>query len=942
MSSHSSLIGMPNCLECDSPLDPSIAGGLCPKCLLKLGVDNTTFFGMGPSASTSPSPAAAPVAAREVVRFGAYEVVRLLGKGGMGSVYEVQQQGTGRRLALKVLGQTFDSPQLRARFLREGQLAAAVRHPHVVGIIAAEEIEGVPVIAMELLHQGNLADQVKREGPQPPAKAVDTVLQIIDGLQAAQSAGVLHRDVKPANCFISADGMVKVGDFGLSISMIATGDQTLTQSGMTLGTPSFAAPEQLRGEDLDLRADIYSVGATLYYLLTGQQTHRGDNVGALIAAVLTKTPADPRSHRAEIPAALARLVMRCLEREKTKRPKNYEALRAALLPFSSEASAPALLGLRFIAGLVDVCLATLLAEIPASLMEKGAWLETTPSIGSVPWFAGMVIMLLYFALMEWRWGATPGKFLCGLRVRSASGDLPGFGAALLRVLVFALLPSLAELMAAPRSHVTTQVEPGSGSSSVSVNVSGDAIFAGGDLIYFLFFIGLFLTMRRANGYAAIQDLISRTRVVMAQSEEEDAMIPVAAISAPDTAERIGPFAVLSRHGAMVEGWDSSLKRMVWLVQREPGSAPLRARRQNLDRPARLRWFQAVECDGEHWEAFEAPPGQPLAVVACRNQPWSRVRRWLLDLATEFSNSARRGERLEMAGFNRVWITAQGRAIWLDFPLPTGGAEFRVSDAASLQEFLAAIAGNCLEPYPPLHASRLMETFAQQRLESADMIVGNLRATMELPGKLTWRRRLLSMALWPLMALAISLLIVLPTAGEISNEWRNNMAAEFATAPPAAAAALSGWMDALYSGSGPVVSIWAGMLAILLLLGAAFTFIWTLVTGLPPGLQLYGLVLTDRQSRPANRMHVMLRTFLTCLTMMALAGNLFFMAVLAFKVHLFVALASGASSVGKGASIGLWGTCVLIFLILAGIAVHACLRPQRAIVDMALGTTIVPK
>lgn len=926
MSSHSSLIGMPNCLECDSPLDPSIAGGLCPKCLLKLGVDNTTFFGMGP--------AAAPPVDREVVRFGAYQVVRLLGKGGMGSVYEVEQEGTGRRLALKVLGQTFDSPELRARFLREGQLAAAVRHPHVVGIIAAEEIEGVPVIAMELLHQGNLADQVKREGPLPPAKAVDAVLQIIDGLQAAQASGVLHRDVKPANCFISADGMVKVGDFGLSISMIATGDQSLTQSGMTLGTPCFAAPEQLRGEDLDLRADIYSVGATLYFLLTGKHTHRAENVGALIAAVLTKTPADPCTLREGIPVALGRVVMRCLEREKTNRPRNYEALRAALLPFSSEAPAPALLGLRFIAGVVDMSLATLLADIAAYSMMGGDWLEKSPDPGSLPWLVWVSIILLYFLLMEWRWGATPGKFLCGLRVRGAGGDLPGFRAALLRAAIFAMLPNLFDLAA---------LFPTDSGFGPSLMTNGETVLAVAQILSVLLSIGLFLSMRRRNGYAAVHDLISRTRVVMAQSEEEEAAIPVTAMPPPDAAgERIGPFIVLARHGALAEAWDASLKRMVWLQQRQPGSTPLRPRRQNLDRPARLRWFQSIEREGEHWEAFEAPPGQPLAVLACRNQPWSRVRRWLSDLALEFTASARRGERLEMAGFNRVWITAQGRAIWLDFPLPAGGEEFRVTDHASLQEFLAAIAGSCLEPHPPLHASRLMETFARQRLESPDLIVGNLRATLELPGRLTWRRRLLALALWPTGAVLMSLLTTLPMIPMLNADMSTHVADLAAQPPAAGSTAELTWLRAVFPGPGMIISLWAGLLAVALWFGAAFTFLWTLFTGSPPGIQLYGLVLVARSGEAAGRARVVLRAFLTSLAMWILVGNLLLLACLASKVPLFMALEMGYHGVAPGIVIGLWTLCVLLFLFFAGLAVHACMRPQRALVDLMLGTTIVPK
>ncbi len=916
--------GMPNCLECDSLLDPAIAGGLCPKCLLKLGVDNTTFFGMGTGPAAK---AAAPVEAPAAVKFGAYRVVHLLGKGGMGSVYEVEQEGTGRRLALKVLGQSLDNPQLRARFLREGQLAAAVRHPHVVGIIAAEEIEGVPVIAMELLHQGNLAEKVKREGPLPPAQAVEAVLQIIDGLQAAQTAGVLHRDVKPANCFISADGVVKVGDFGLSISTLAQGDLTLTLSGMTLGTPTFAAPEQLRGEDLDLRADIYSVGATLYYLLTGQVTHKADNVGALIAAVLTKTPADPSTLRPGIPAALARVVMRCLEREAARRPKSYETLRAALLPFSMEAPAPGMLGLRFIAGVVDLAVISLCVELPAFLLLPGPWADAVQKPGTAAWLLSVALTILYYALMEWRWGATPGKLLCGLRVRRAGGDLPGFGTAALRALVFCMLPKLPDLLA------QLVRAPGAWGLSIQIDMSGETLASGASILSILLFFALFVSMRRRNGYAALQDLVSRTRVVMAPEAEEDAGIPAAALSGADTGERIGPFAVVARHGVLVEAWDPSLRRMLWLLQREPGTPPLRERRRDLDRPARLHWLQSIQRDGEEWDVFEAPPGQALAMLAGRNQPWNRVRRWLLDLAQEFSTSARRGERLEAAGLNRVWITAQGRAIWLDFPLPSGGREFQVTDHASLQEFLAAIAAGCLAPDPPLHAGRLVETFAQQRLETPDLIVGNLRASMEWPGKLTWRQRLLSLLLWPLLALVMSAFAAVGLAPEITGEIRTEMADGLKDLPGQEAADALAEIARIYSGPVPGLGLVAATAAILLMLGVGVNFVWAIATGVPPGLQLYGLVLT-RAGKVAGRIIVVTRTFFTCMAMSLLAGNLVLAAVLAFGVpRVFL---------GQDVALWLWCGCGTVFLLLGGIALHACLRPQRALIDLVLGTTIVPR
>ena len=138
----------------------------------------------------------------------------------MGEVYEAEQLETGRRLALKVLRDTLRGDEDRARFLREGQLAASISHAHTVYIFGSEEVGGAPAITMELLSGGTLKDRVSAEGPMPPSAAVSAVLDIIGGLDAAQAAGILHRDIKPSNCFVDADGAVKVGDFGLSISTL--------------------------------------------------------------------------------------------------------------------------------------------------------------------------------------------------------------------------------------------------------------------------------------------------------------------------------------------------------------------------------------------------------------------------------------------------------------------------------------------------------------------------------------------------------------------------------------------------------------------------------------------------------------------------------------------------------------------------------------------------
>ena len=173
-------------------------------------------------------------------------------------------------------------------------------------------------------------------GPLPPAEAVDAVLQIIAGLEAAQQAGVLHRDIKPSNCFIDPDGTIKIGDFGLSITTTVRTESNLTGAGSLFGTPAFSSPEQLRGEELTVRSDIYSVGVTLYYLLTGRMPFEAANIVQLLVTVLEKRPSSPATLRAGIPKGLARAVLHCLNKDAgAGHFASYAALRLALLPYAS-------------------------------------------------------------------------------------------------------------------------------------------------------------------------------------------------------------------------------------------------------------------------------------------------------------------------------------------------------------------------------------------------------------------------------------------------------------------------------------------------------------------------------------------------------------------------------------------------------------------------------
>ncbi|MEO8351969.1 MAG: protein kinase, partial [Chthoniobacteraceae bacterium] len=483
------------CLECGADLSPAETQGLCAPCLLKLGLASQLG---GSSVPASPGSSGPPPLMP--FNFGNYRIVRLLGKGGMGAVYEAEDQASGRRVALKALGHSLDSPDTRKRFLREGRIAASINHPNTVYVFGTEEIDGAPVITMEMVHGGTLHERVKERGPMPVTEAVDAILQIIAGLEAAAVVGILHRDIKPANCFIDPFGTVKVGDFGLSISTTTRGDSALTIAGSVLGTPEFSSPEQLRGEELNVRSDIYSVAVTLYYLLTGKTPFHAENVVQLLATVLDKPAPSPRTVRPDIPEPLARIILRCLAKQAGERFANYDELLRALLPFNSTAPTPATLGLRFLAGAIDR-LALSIVGFAIPLMFFADWMTAVSTATQlsprVLWLttAMVAFRFIYFAIPEGLWGASLGKAIAGLRVAGFDRCAPGIPRALGRAIVFSL------------PMVLSFVPPPDGLTIRQMNMWS----IGAALAALCLWVLLFCTGRRRNGFAALHDLASRTR-----------------------------------------------------------------------------------------------------------------------------------------------------------------------------------------------------------------------------------------------------------------------------------------------------------------------------------------------------------------------------------------------------------------------------------------------
>jgi serine/threonine protein kinase len=255
---------------------------------------------------------------------GRYEVERTLGGGGMAVVYLARDRELGRPVALKVLADTLaDDAEIRGRFLREGRLAARLSHPNVVRVYDAGEQDGRPYIVMECVDGESLAELLRREGRLDPNRVVEVGLQASAGLEHAHRAGLVHRDVKPANLLLTSDGTVKVADFGIAH---AVGGTRVTEVGTVLGTAAYLSPEQAFGGEVTAASDLYSLGTCLYELLAGEPPYRQDTLGELFS----RREAGPPPPLRGVPAALEAVVTRCLEQDPRERPASAAELAQLL------------------------------------------------------------------------------------------------------------------------------------------------------------------------------------------------------------------------------------------------------------------------------------------------------------------------------------------------------------------------------------------------------------------------------------------------------------------------------------------------------------------------------------------------------------------------------------------------------------------------------------
>ncbi len=266
---------------------------------------------------------------------GDYEVTGVLGRGGMGKVFRVRSVLTLREEAMKVVSPDLESrPELADRFLREIRVHASLEHPNIAALRAALHNDDQIVMILELVDGVGL-DEMLKHGPVNPTAVVSYMGQVLSALAYAHGRGVVHRDIKPANILVTRGGQAKLTDFGIAV---ATRELRLTQSGFTLGSLMYMSPEQIRGEAVDARSDIYSLGVTMYEVVTGRRPFDGENEYAVITAHLNQAPVHPSDVTPGVPRALGDLIVKAMAKDPNDRFASATEFQAALvrLPRSAE------------------------------------------------------------------------------------------------------------------------------------------------------------------------------------------------------------------------------------------------------------------------------------------------------------------------------------------------------------------------------------------------------------------------------------------------------------------------------------------------------------------------------------------------------------------------------------------------------------------------------
>ena len=270
-------------------------------------------------------------------RFGdRYSVIGRAGSGGMAEVYRARDELLGREVALKVLSQRLSADSTFVeRFRREAQAAANLNHPNVVSLFDYGSDRGTYYIVMEYIDGRSLSDIVRAEGPYMPERAAEISADVAAALERAHQAGLVHRDIKPSNIMINSQGQTKVTDFGIARAMATDGEQTMTQTGMVIGTAAYLSPEQAQGNPVDARSDVYSLGCVLYELLTARAPFSGETPLSIAYKHVRENATPPSSVNPDVPAALDAIVMKAMAKNPDNRYQSAAEFREDLERFLS-------------------------------------------------------------------------------------------------------------------------------------------------------------------------------------------------------------------------------------------------------------------------------------------------------------------------------------------------------------------------------------------------------------------------------------------------------------------------------------------------------------------------------------------------------------------------------------------------------------------------------
>src|SRR5438552_6867378 len=308
------------CPQCGAPLPSGALEGLCPACLLKQGAAET---------ASGPEPVSfQPPTVEEVAKlFPQLEILAFIGKGGMGAVYKARQLALDRLVALKILPpQAASGLGFPERVNREARALARLNQPNIVGVHEFGQANGMPFFIMEFVDGPNLR-QLERTGKLSPREALQIVPQICEALQFAHDEGIVHRDIKPENILLDKKGRVKIADFGIAKIMGREADAALTETKGAIGTPQYMAPEQVeKPQEVDHRADIFSLGVVFYEMLTGE---------------LPLGRFSPPSRKVQVDVRLDEVVLRTLEKEPERRYQNASQVKTDVENISRTGPAPA-------------------------------------------------------------------------------------------------------------------------------------------------------------------------------------------------------------------------------------------------------------------------------------------------------------------------------------------------------------------------------------------------------------------------------------------------------------------------------------------------------------------------------------------------------------------------------------------------------------------------